>query len=83
MRRIKGRKKAGDETRTRDIHDGNVKLYQLSYARKVLPDYALHVRLSNVFWARVRSTYMLVRLGYFYGDAAWRVEEIDLPLAMG
>ena len=27
---------AGDETRTRDIHVGNVMLYQLSYSRMVL-----------------------------------------------
>ncbi len=29
--------KAGDETRTRNIQLGRLMLYQLSYARKVLP----------------------------------------------
>ena len=31
--------RAGDETRTRDIHVGNVMLYQLSYSRIILFKY--------------------------------------------
>ena len=36
--------KAGERTRTADIHVGNVTLYQLSYTRDAAPDYTPIIR---------------------------------------
>ncbi len=44
---------AGNETRTRDIHVGNVTLYQLSYSRLMGRLYPL-VRACQAQWAEVR-----------------------------